>query len=138
MGRSRGGFSTKIHAGCIDENTAVSLIISGGERNDMPYFDEVFNELPEEHNLKNGVMDRGYDSDTIRARLKENDINPVIPSRENRKILIEYDKEIYKFREKVERFFNKIKQFRRIATRYEKLGKTFIAFLHIAAVYIIL
>ncbi|RME43654.1 MAG: IS5/IS1182 family transposase, partial [Deltaproteobacteria bacterium] len=76
-------------------------------------------------------------SDSIRTELRANGINPVIPPRKNRKKPIEYDSEIYKLREKVERFFSKIKQFRRIATRYEKLSKTFLAFIHLAASLII-
>lgn len=138
LGRSRGGFSTKIHIGCINENTAVSIVITGGERNDMPGFDMVFDELPQDNNLQNAVMDKGYDSDHIRNKLNKNNINPVIPPKKNRSKHVEYDREIYRLREKVERFFSKIKQFRRIATRYEKLGETFIAIIYIAAVYIMI
>jgi len=81
----------------------------------------VFDELAKENNLQNGVMDKGYDSDHIRNKLNKNNINPVIPPKKNRNKPVAYDKEIYKLREKVERFFNKIKQqFRRIATRLRK------------------
>ena len=83
--------------------------------------------------LENAVMDKGYDSNDIRARLHDEEINPVIPPKSNRKEAIAYDKDIYKLREKVERFFNKLQQYRRIATRYDKLGSTFLAFIHIVA-----
>ena len=66
------------------------------------------------------------------------EIEAVIPPRSNRTEAIDYDKEKYKRREKVERFFNKLKQFRRIATRYEKLSRTFMAFIHIASTWIML
>ena len=133
LGRSRGGFSTKIHAGCINETTGVALVITGGERSAMPGFDEVCDQLPPDHALTDAMREKGYDRNHIRARLQESGINPVIPPKSNRKEAIAYEKDKYKLREKVERFFNRLKQFRRIATRYEKLGNTFLAFLHIVA-----
>jgi transposase len=138
LGRSRGGFSTKIHAGCITETKGGSLVLTGGERSDMPGFDEVFAQLPADHALEDAVMDKGYDSNHIRAKLQDNGINPVIPPKSNRKEVITYDKDKYRLRQKVERFFNKLKQFRRIATRYEKLGHIFLAFLHVVASCIII
>ncbi len=79
-------------------------------------------------------MDKGYDSDGIREHLIAQDIVPVIPPKSNRRAPRDYDKVLYKLREKVERFFNNLKQFRRIATRYEKLSKTFLALIHLVAV----
>lgn len=136
LGRSRGGFTTKIHCACIDESTGVSFILTGGQRHDAPIFDEVFDELPEENCLEEAAMDRGYDSNHIREKLENNEVTPVIPPRKNRKEEIYYDKETYKLRNKVERIFNKMKHFRRIATRYEKLSCVFLAFIHIVAVVI--
>ena len=81
-------------------------------------------------------MDKGYDSDQIRQRLREQEVTPIIPPKRNRKKPIIYDPEQYQLREKVERFFNKMKQFRRIATRYEKLRQTFLAFIHLVALWI--
>ena len=78
-------------------------------------------------------MDKGYDSDEIRQQLKDRQMDAVIPPRSNRKTPLDYDKELYKQRNKVERFINRMKQFRRIATRYEKLKATFLAFIHIVA-----
>ncbi len=83
-------------------------------------------------------MDKGYDSDGIREHLIAQDIVPVIPPKSNRRAPRDYDKVLYKLREKVERFFNNLKQFRRIATRYEKLSKTFLALIHLVAVWIII
>jgi len=103
----------------------------------MPGFDDVFAQLPAEHELEDAVMDKGYDSHHIRETLKAYDIKPVIPPKSNRIEVIEYDKETYKLREKIERFFNRVKQFRRIATRYDKLGAIFLAFIHIVASYLI-
>jgi transposase len=83
-------------------------------------------------------MDKGYASKRIREQLLAQDIVPVIPPKSNRTEPIDYDKDLYKLREKVERFFNKLKQFRRIATRYEKLSQTFLAFIHLVAVWILI
>ena len=63
---------------------------------------------------------------------------PVIPPKSNRLVALDYDTNLYKLREKVERFFNNLKQFRRIATRYEKLSQTFLALIHLVAVWIII
>ena len=81
-------------------------------------------------------MDKGYDSDDIRQQLTDLEIQPVIPPKKNRVIQIPYDSELYKERNRIERFINRMKQFRRIATRYEKLAETFMAFLHIVASYV--
>jgi transposase len=81
-------------------------------------------------------MDKGYDSDPIRQHLRAQEVIPVIPPRQNRKQPILYDTEQYQLREKVERFFNKMKHFRRVATRYEKLRQTFLAFIHVVALWV--
>jgi transposase len=83
-------------------------------------------------------MAKGYDSTRIREQLLAQDIVPVIPPKSNRREPIDYDHDLYKLREQVERFFNKLKQFRRIATRYEKLSHTFLALIHLAAVWILI
>lgn len=108
-------------------------MITGGQDSDMPGFDKVFDSLPQENALEAAIMDKGYDSNHIRDKLRKQNLTPVIPPKSNRKETISYDKALYKLREKVERFFNKLKQFRRIATRYEKLGYVFLAFIHIVA-----
>ena len=82
--------------------------------------------------------ERPCDSDGIREHLIAQDIVPVIPPKSNRRAPRDYDKVLYKLREKVERFFNNLKQFRRIATRYEKLSQTFLAFIHLVAAWIII
>ena len=83
-------------------------------------------------------MDKGYDSDQIRQSLQSRELLPVIPPKRNRKNPIIYDTEQYQLREQVERFFNKLKQFRRIATRYEKLRHTFLALIHLVAAWLMI
>jgi transposase len=138
LGRSRGGFSTKIHAGCIDEKTSVALELTSGARHDAPVFDAVLEHCPAMPQLEYVVMDKGYDSDHIRQHLQDRELTPVIPPKRNRKAPIIYEAEQYQLREKVERFFNQLKQFRRIATRYEKLRQTFLAFIYIVALWVMI
>ena len=136
LGRSSGGFSTKIHFGCLSETHAIAIHVTAGQVPDVKGFDSVVAELSEANAIKNAIMDKGYDSDDIRQQLTDLEIVPVIPPKKNRVIQIPYDAELYKERNRIERFINRMKQFRRIATRYEKLAETFIAFLHIIASYI--
>jgi transposase len=138
LGRSRGGFSTKIHLGCLDERTGVAIVITAGACHDAPLFETVFEQVPDEHELDHGVMDKGYDSDKIRHKLREEGIEPVIPPRSNRKEPYAYDKSVYKLRNKVERLINRLKQFRRIATRYEKLACTFLGLIQLVAAYVVI
>ena len=116
----------------------MSFVLTGGQRHDAPGFDQVFDHLPQEQGLEHAIMDRGYDSNHIRKRLQEQGMTPVIPPKKNRKEPIDYDVERYMLREKVERFFNRLKQFRRVATRYDKLGMLYLAFVHLVATWLIL
>jgi transposase len=98
----------------------------------------VLAQVPPEPSLTHAIMDKGYDSTPIREHLLARAMVPVIPSRSNRTAAIDYDQDLYQLREKVERFFNQLKQFRRIATRYEKLSQTFLAFIHLVAAWLII
>jgi transposase len=79
------------------------------------------------------LADKGYDSDEVRSALLLKGILPVIPPRSNRKEPITCDFRAYKDRNRIERMFNRLKQARRIATRYEKTALSFLSFLNIAA-----
>ena len=81
-------------------------------------------------------MDKAYDSENIRRFLETQGVEAVIPPKSNRKRLLSYDKTKYRMRQQVERFFGRIKEFRRLATRYDKLAKTFLAFIHLVAAII--
>lgn len=82
------------------------------------------------------IADKGYDADRIRALIRAQGAIPNIPNTSNRKKRFRWSKALYRHRNQVERFFNKLKQFRRIATRYDKLGAAFFAFVQLAAVRI--
>ena len=82
------------------------------------------------------IADKGYDADSVRSCIRDQGAIPNIPTRSNRKKKFRWNKAIYRQRNHVERFFNKLKQFRRVATRYEKLGANFFAFVKLASVRI--
>ena len=83
------------------------------------------------------LADRAYDADErIRAVLKVQDIEPVIPSKSNRIEPIDYDKHLYKARHLIENFFAKLKQYRAIATRYDKTARSFLSAINLAAVVV--
>tara|TARA_B100001013_G_scaffold326400_1_gene238961 strand:- start:17 stop:346 length:330 start_codon:yes stop_codon:yes gene_type:complete len=82
------------------------------------------------------LADKGYDADYIITKAESIGAEAIIPSKSNRLIERPYDKELYKERNLVERLFNKLKNFRRVATRYDKTASSFLAFVHIAAICI--
>lgn len=82
------------------------------------------------------LADRGYDSDHIRETLEEKSAAAVIPTRRNRKLQIPVDGYIYALRNRIERCFNKLKNSRRLATRYDKTAASYLGFVHIAAIRI--
>ncbi|KPH04145.1 transposase [Rhizobium acidisoli] len=132
MGRSRGGLSTKIHAATEALGLPVRLIASPGQRNDIAFA----HALVEGFDAKATIADKGYDADHLIDRIDEAGIDVVIPPKRNRKVLRPYDADLYKERNKIERFFNKLKQFRRVATRYDKLLANFMGFVKLAAIAI--
>lgn len=128
--------STKIHAATVDENCSVALHLTAGQAHDGRQFEFLYQSLHPENVLASVTMDKGYDADRIRERLSLDGIEAVIPSIPSRSQKLPYDKVQYRERNRIERFFNKLKQFRRIATRYDKLQQTFFAALCLVAAFI--
>jgi transposase len=90
------------------------------------------------HKANAYILDKAYDSNAVVAAAKRQGAEAVIPSKKNRKVARDYDKHLYKERKKVEWFINLLKQYRRVATRYEKTGRNFLAFVHVASAMILL
>lgn len=126
LGRSRGGFSTKIHARCDGKRRPLGFILTGGETHDRQAFLALFRLIEAE--IKPLIADKGYDADAIREELLFHGIDPVIPSTASRRAPIPYDREAYRERYLIERLFNKLKNWRRIATRYDKTALSFLSF----------
>jgi transposase len=116
-----------------DERTALAVVLTPGQAGDAPTCPGLIAAVPEGCPVDAAAADKGYDSDAIRADLKERGIEPVIPSLACRNRAIAYDKKTYRQRNRVERLFHELKQFRRVATRYDKLDLSFLAFIHLTA-----
>lgn len=133
MGRSRGGLTTKIHAVVDTNGLPVQLGLTPGEAHDNRLCSVLLNELSPRTML---LADRGYDADWIRALASEQGAWANIPPKRNRKEAICFSPYLYRARNLVERFFNKIKQCRRIATRYDRLAANYLAFIKLASIRI--
>ena len=132
LGRSKGGFTTKIHALVDGLGNPIKFILTGGHRNDITQAAEL---LKEQHDTV-VLADKGYDSQALIDTLEEQGCSTVIPSRKNAKNLREIDTERYKERFLIEAFFSKMKQFRRIFSRFDKTTSAFLGFLHFAGALI--
>ena len=128
MGRSRGGFSTKVHACCDALGNPRRFILSAGQQSDHRQAEA----LPGDDVPGAVVADKGYDSRSFAKVIADLNAEVVVPSRSNAKQPRLIDENLYKDRNKIERFFNRIKHYRRIATRYDKTASSFLAFLHLA------
>ena len=106
------------------------MLLSEGQLNDHVGARLMFAAMPRAKVL---IADKGYDSDDFRAALEGSGVTPCIPLRRNRKVLIAYDKALYKTRHKIENLFAKLKDWRRIATRYDRCSHTFFSAICIAA-----
>ncbi len=131
MGRSRGGLTTKIHAIVDAKGLPIRLALSPGQAHDASLIDQLLDGLPKGAML---LGDRAYDADKIRADQAARGGWANIPPKRNRVNPIVFSPFLYKQRNLIERFFSKIKHFRRIATRYDKLGDTFLAALKLVAI----
>lgn len=134
IGHSRGGPSTKIHAAVDAYGYPVYIMISEGQRNDINFAIPVLKHI----NIENSsvLADRGYDSNDLIDYIYDHGGEPTIPSRKNAKFQRHCDWWLYKERHLVEKYFLKLKAFRRIATRYDKLPFTFLGFICIASILI--
>ena len=125
LGRSRGGFSTKIHVNVDALGNPLCFLLTGGQRHDITQAED----LIAGYEFERVIADRAYDSDDLLRRIAEQEAEAVIPPRKNRKEQRDYDKHLYKERYLVECFFNKIKHYRRLFSRFEKLDKRYLGFL---------
>lgn len=126
LGRSRGGFTTKIHLRCNAEGLAIGAVLSEGEAHDVTAYDE----LMEQRDSDPGAMlaDKGYDSDAIRQDLRDRGAAPEIPTKRNRTVQYLVKKPLYALRSRIECFIGHLKEQRRIATRYDKTASSFLGF----------
>jgi transposase len=129
LGRSRGGLSTKIHMVTDALGHPLRFILTGGQVSDYKPADQLLENLQARYVL----ADKGYDSQHLVDLIQTQGAEVVIPPKANRKIQREYDREIYKQRNWIERAFNRLKYYRRIATRYDRKTLYYASFLYLAA-----
>ena len=134
MGRSRGGFGTKLHIAVDGLGNPVEFILTGGQEADINQGKALIGG----HDPKAVIADKSYDGDDFVAAIEATGAMAVIPPKKNRIFKREYDKHIYKERNLAERFIGRIKQYRRVATRYEKTARNFLGFVHVAAIMVLL
>jgi transposase len=142
LGWSKGGFSTKIHLRCDGNGLPITFLLTVGERHEAV----VFETLMEQGAIKRPgsgrprlrpkrvAGDKGYSSIKIRTFLRRKGIRITIPRKDNERHRGKFDKAAYRLRNQVERCFNRLKQFRRVATRYEKKAENYLAVLTMASI----
>ena len=133
MGRSRGGLTTKIHALVDAEGRPVLIKLTEGQAHDGRSAADMLGGLGEGQIL---LADRGYDSDKLRDDLAARGAWANVKPMPNRKNVPAFSAFLYRYRNLVERFFNKLKHFRAIATRYEKHAANYLALVKLAAIRI--
>lgn len=134
IGRSRGGLTTKIHAAVDALGNPLRFKLTGDQCHDSVTGYKMLKQM--DLTKKQVLADRAYDTNQILHLLEQRSATPVIPSKKNRRKPRKWDKEIYKERHLIECFFNKVKHYRRLATRFDKLASSFKAFLTLASIMI--
>jgi transposase len=134
LGRSRGGFGTKIHVGVNGLGLPVKLLLTAGQAADVTQAETLIEGVP----FEVVIGDRGYDSKAVVGAIEAQGGAAVIPTRKSCKEQRLIDQERYKDRNLAERFWAKVKQFRRVATRYDKTARNFLAFVHVASIMVLL
>ena len=131
-GRSHGGHSTKIHLATDALGNAIRFILTGGQRNDITQAERLI------ENLFPGyvIADKGYDADNFILLVRRRNAEAVIPSKINRKIQPVIDTDLYKERHLIECCIGKLKHFRRVFSRFDKLAKNYLSFVQFASTII--
>jgi transposase len=123
--------TTKLHLRVDGNGLPLQLELSPGQMNDQPMAELLLQDLPAGADI---IADKGYDADWIRDLIEDQGCTAQIPPKSNRYDGITYSKRKYRKRNLIERCFNKLKQFRHIATRYDRIAHNYLAFAKLAAV----
>ena len=142
LGRSQSGFSTKLHLRAEGNGRPITAVLTGGERHEQIALEALLDTGAIRRKGRGRPRlrprrvagDKGYSSPTARRRLRSRRITPVIPTKRDQRRLPGFDREAYRRRNLVERLINRMKQFRRIATRYEKRAVNYLAMVTIGMI----
>ncbi len=132
LGRSRGGLTTKVHARCDVRGRPLAFVLTPGQAHDTQGFAPLMRMIAGRINAL--LADKGYDSGAVRDTLASMNIEVVIPSRRNRRNPAPHDRGKYRWRNQIERMFDKLKNWRPVATRYDKAAESYIGFVSLASV----
>jgi transposase len=130
LGRSRGGFSTKVYVAVDALGNPLRILLRPGQKADISEAEA----LIEGYRFGALIADKGFDSNDFIEQVESLEAVVVIPPRKNRLVQRDIDRNLYADRNKIERFFGRIKHYRRIATRYEKTARNYRSFLHLASI----
>jgi len=130
MGRSRGGLTTKLHAVVDANGNPITLKLTEGQAHDGRSADGMLDTVGKGQTL---LADRAYDSDALRDMLAERGARANIKPMPNRVNIPKFNRRLYRKRNLVERFFNKLKHFRAVATRFEKHAANYLALVKLAS-----
>ncbi len=131
IGRSRGGFTSKIHLAVRGLGCPVGIVLTAGQAGDAPRAHDHLDHLPAEGGVV--IADTAFDADHLREKVAASGAIAVIPSNPSRTRRLPLNKALYKERHLVECCFSKLKHFRRVATRYEKTARNYLAVVTLAA-----
>ncbi len=141
IGRSKGGLTTKVHMLAANEKTAIEFTLSAGQSHDAPQgrlLLETVGTQKYKYNYSSVplLMDRAYEDDETRYIAQQLYFTPIVPPKKNRIIPWEYDKELYKQRNEIERLFRLLQGFRRVFCRFDKLDIMYSGFIMLALIFI--
>src|SRR3954453_8331082 len=142
LGRSQGGFSTKLHLRAEGGGKPIIAVLTGGERHEQIVLEGLLDSgairrvgrVRPRLRPRRLAGDKGYSSPTARRRLGKRRLSPVIPTRKDQRSQPNFDREAYREHNKVEPLINRLKQFRRIATRYEKRAANYLAMVNLGMI----
>lgn len=130
IGLTKGGRQSKIHALCDERGRPWALVLTPGNIPDISAARQCIGALPASAEL---VADKGYDADALREWLARRGTLAVIPPMRHRRVQFPYDRRVYNRRNVIERMFCRLKDWRRIATRYDRCPKVFLSAVALAA-----
>ena len=133
IGRTKGGLNSKLHVLADAKGRPIHMFLSAGQTSDYIGARALLPTIPQAGAL---LADRGYDADWFRNALIELGISPCIPSRLGRKVQIPHDAALYRLRHKIENMFARLKDWRRVATRYDRCPILFLSACALAAIVI--
>ena len=133
IGRTKGGMNTKLHAASHANGRPLSFFMTAGQVSDYTGAAALLDDLPKAQWM---LGDRGYDADWYRDALQAKGITPCIPGRKSRIIPVKYDKRRYRSRSRIEIMFGRLKDWRRVATRYDRCPTVFFSAIALAATVI--